>query len=90
MDVFLTSDGLLALMTLAALAIVLGVDNLVFIAIVSGLALAFLILIGVVLVADGLGQRVPRGYIYSSMAFSLSVELLNMRYRRRSRRRGRG
>lgn len=54
------------------------------------LALVFLILIGVVLVADGLGQHVPRGYIYSSMAFSLSVELLNMRYRRRSRRRGHG
>jgi predicted tellurium resistance membrane protein TerC len=54
------------------------------------LALAFLILIGVVLVADGLGQHIPRGYVYSSMAFSLSVELLNMRYRRRARRRGCG
>jgi predicted tellurium resistance membrane protein TerC len=47
------------------------------------LALAFLILIGVVLVADGLGQHLPKGYVYSSMAFSLAVELLNMRYRRR-------
>jgi predicted tellurium resistance membrane protein TerC len=50
------------------------------------LALAFLILIGVVLVADGLGQHMPKGYIYFSMAFSLAVELLNLRYRRHSRR----
>jgi predicted tellurium resistance membrane protein TerC len=50
------------------------------------LALAFLILIGVVLVADGLGQHLPKGYVYSSMAFSLAVELVNMRYRRRTRR----
>ncbi|MCB9854404.1 MAG: TerC family protein [Phycisphaerales bacterium] len=42
------------------------------------LALAFLILIGVMLVADGLGQHVSKGYIYFAMAFSLSVELLNM------------
>jgi predicted tellurium resistance membrane protein TerC len=47
------------------------------------LALAFLILIGVILVADGLGQHVPKGYIYFAMAFSLGVELLNIRYHRR-------
>jgi predicted tellurium resistance membrane protein TerC len=51
------------------------------------LALAFLILIGVVLVADGLGQHLSKGYVYCSMAFSLGVELLNMRVRRRTRRR---
>jgi predicted tellurium resistance membrane protein TerC len=51
------------------------------------LALAFLILIGVVLVADGLGQHVPKGYIYFAMAFSLGVELLNIRYHRSRRRR---
>lgn len=43
------------------------------------LALSFLILIGVVLVAEGLHQHIPRGYIYFSMAFSLLVELLNLR-----------
>ena len=54
------------------------------------LALSFLILIGVVLVADGLGQHVAKGYIYFAMTFSLVVELLNIRYRgRRARRRGR-
>jgi len=45
------------------------------------LALSFLLLIGVVLVADGLGQHVGKGYIYFAMAFSLGVELLNMRIR---------
>ena len=43
------------------------------------LALSFLILIGVVLVAEGLDTHVPRGYIYFSMAFSLLVEMLNLR-----------
>jgi len=47
------------------------------------LALSFLLLIGVMLVADGLGQHVPKGYIYFAMAFSLLVELLNMRFRRK-------
>ncbi|HEU4369849.1 MAG TPA: TerC family protein [Methylomirabilota bacterium] len=53
------------------------------------LALAFLILIGVVLVADAFDHHVPKGYIYFSMAFSLGVELLNLRYRSRQARRGR-
>lgn len=48
------------------------------------LALAFLILIGVMLVAEGLGQHIDRGYIYFAMAFSLLVELLNMRVRGRA------
>ena len=47
------------------------------------LALAFLLLIGVVLVADGMGQHVSKAYIYLAMAFSLFVELLNLRYRTR-------
>ena len=46
---------------------------------VKMLARAFLILIGVVLVAEGLHTHVPRGYIYFSMAFSLLVEMLNLR-----------
>jgi predicted tellurium resistance membrane protein TerC len=50
------------------------------------LALAFLILIGVVLVADAFGHHIPKGYVYCSMAFSLGVELLNLRYRSRQRR----
>lgn len=46
---------------------------------VKMLALSFLLLIGVVLVADGLDQHIPKGYIYSAMAFSLFVEVLNLR-----------
>ena len=46
------------------------------------LALSFLLLIGVVLVADGFGQHVSKGYIYFAMAFSLFVEVLNIRIRR--------
>jgi predicted tellurium resistance membrane protein TerC len=47
------------------------------------LALAFLIMIGMTLIADGLGTHVPKGYIYTAMAFSSAVEGLNMLARRR-------
>jgi predicted tellurium resistance membrane protein TerC len=43
------------------------------------LALAFLLLIGVILVAEGLGQHIPRGYIYFAMGFSIFVEFLNLK-----------
>jgi predicted tellurium resistance membrane protein TerC len=46
------------------------------------LALSFLLLIGVMLIADGFGQHVSKGYIYAAMAFSLFVEVLNMRIRK--------
>ena len=46
------------------------------------LALSFLLLIGVMLVAEGLGQHINKGYIYFAMAFALIVELLNMRLRK--------
>lgn len=46
---------------------------------VKMLALSFLLLIGVMLVAEGFGQHLPRGYIYSAMAFSLFVEMLNIK-----------
>jgi predicted tellurium resistance membrane protein TerC len=48
---------------------------------VKMLALAFLLLIGVVLVAEGLGQHIPRGYIYFAMGFSVFVEMLNLKLR---------
>ena len=50
------------------------------------LALAFLIMIGMTLIADGLGTHVPKGYIYTAMAFSSAVEGLNMLSRRRRAR----
>jgi predicted tellurium resistance membrane protein TerC len=46
------------------------------------LALAFLLLIGVMLVAEGMGSHIEKGYIYFAMAFSLFVEMLNLRYRK--------
>ena len=134
------SNPWIALLTLTAMEIVLGVDNVVFIAILVGrvsadkrerirrigialalvirigllftlswlmgltaplfavlgneisgrdrhptvkiLALAFLLLIGVMLVAEGFGQHISKGYIYFAMAFALLVELLNMRLRK--------
>ena len=48
------------------------------------LALSFLILIGVALVAEGFHQKIPKGYIYFSMAFSAGVELLNMKLRKKA------
>jgi predicted tellurium resistance membrane protein TerC len=48
------------------------------------LALAFLLTIGLLLVAEGFGQHVPKGYVYFAMAFSISVELLNMRLRKKT------
>jgi predicted tellurium resistance membrane protein TerC len=50
------------------------------------LALAFLIMIGVMLVAEGLGEHIPRGYIYFGMAFALGVEMLNSAAAKRHRR----
>jgi predicted tellurium resistance membrane protein TerC len=47
------------------------------------LALAFLILIGVLLVADGFGQHIDKGYVYFAMAFSLIVEVVNIRLRKK-------
>jgi predicted tellurium resistance membrane protein TerC len=49
------------------------------------LALAFLVMIGMVLVADGFEVAIPKGFVYSAMAFSAAVEALNMLARRRAR-----
>jgi predicted tellurium resistance membrane protein TerC len=47
------------------------------------LALAFILLVGVALVGEGLHFHIPRGYIYFAIAFSLAVEIVNMRIRKR-------
>ncbi len=49
---------------------------------VKMLALSFLLLIGLALIADGLNQHIPKGYIYFAMAFSVGVEILNLRLKR--------
>lgn len=48
------------------------------------LALSFLVVVGVVLVAEGFGHHVPKGYIYFAMAFSLAVEMMNIKMRKKS------
>jgi predicted tellurium resistance membrane protein TerC len=54
------------------------------------LALSFLLMIGAALIADGVGFHIPRGYLYSAMAFSALVEVLNVAAQRnRARRRAR-
>jgi predicted tellurium resistance membrane protein TerC len=53
---------------------------------VKMLALSFLLLIGVTLIAEGLGQHIPKGYVYFAMAFSVFVEVLNLRSKKKGRR----
>ncbi len=49
------------------------------------LALTFLVVVGVVLIAEGVGHHIPKGYIYFAMAFSVIVEMLNIRFRKRAK-----
>jgi len=51
---------------------------------VKMLALSFLVLIGTNLVAEGIGQHIPKGYTYFAMAFSVLVEMLNIKVRSRA------
>lgn len=51
------------------------------------LALSFLTVVGVVLIAEGMGVHIPKGYVYVAMAFSLTVELLNIRSREKKKKR---
>lgn len=48
------------------------------------LALSFLVVVGVVLVAEGFEHHIPKGYVYFAMAFSFAVEMLNIKYRKKS------
>lgn len=50
------------------------------------LALSFLVVVGVVLIAEGFDHKVPKGYVYFAMAFSLGVEMLNIRMRKRAKK----
>jgi predicted tellurium resistance membrane protein TerC len=52
---------------------------------VKVLALSFLLMIGLVLIADGFGLHIPKGYVYAAMAFSVFVEMINLWIRRRER-----
>jgi predicted tellurium resistance membrane protein TerC len=50
------------------------------------IALSFLVVIGVVLIADGFDYHVPKGYIYFSLAFSVGVEMLNIATQRKAKK----
>ena len=98
LDSVITAVGLAEHVTVMVLAIVISVGVMMFAARTIGefvdrhptvkmLALSFLVLIGVTLIAEGFETHVPKGYIYFAMAFSMAVEMLNIRLR--ARRRGR-
>ncbi|MDO8527287.1 MAG: TerC family protein [Deltaproteobacteria bacterium] len=93
LDSVITAVGMASHIAVMVVAMVLAVGvMLVFASRISSfverhpsikmLALSFLLLIGVFLVADGMGKQINKGYIYFAMAFSLGVELLNMRFRK--------
>jgi predicted tellurium resistance membrane protein TerC len=93
LDSVITAVGMAEDLGVMVTAVVIAVGfMMVFAAPVSGfverhptvkmLALSFLLLIGLTLIADGLGRHIPKGYIYFAMAFSVGVELLNLRMRK--------
>lgn len=102
LDSVITAVGMVNNVPVMVAAIVLAVAVMIFAADPVGefidahptlkmLALAFLILVGVALVADGMGYHIPRGYLYFAMAFSGAVESLNiLAEKRRRTRQGRG
>lgn len=94
LDSVITAVGMVEHVTIMMLAIIAAVGVMMFAAkpigdfvdrhpTVKMLALSFLILIGVALVAEGGGYHIPKGYIYFAMAFSVGVEMLNLRMRAR-------
>jgi predicted tellurium resistance membrane protein TerC len=94
LDSVITAIGMVQQISIMVIAMVIAMFVMLFSAsYISGfvdkhptvkiLALSFLILIGVVLLVEGMGGHVGKGYIYFAMFFSLSVELINMRYRSR-------
>ena len=98
LDSVITAVGMVPHIPIMITAMVLAVVvMLVFADAVSGfinrhpsmkvLALSFLLLIGVLLVADSFGKHINKGYVYFAMAFSFAVEMINLRVRRLARRR---
>lgn len=94
-DSILTAVGLTTQVILMIIAVVISIlIMMIFAKVVSDfvnkhptiqiLALSFLILIGVMLIVEALHYHVPKGYIYFSVFFSLAIEMLNMRYRKKN------
>ena len=98
LDSVITAVGMINILPVMIAAIILSVLVMIFIADPIGefidnnptikmLALAFIILVGVALLCDGLGIHIARGYLYFAMAFSGAVESLNLLVKRRKRKR---
>ena len=92
LDSVITAIGMVREVSIMIIAVVVAVAFMMFFAgsisdfvnrhpTVKMLALSFLLLIGVALLADGFDQHIPKGYIYFAMAFSVFVEMLNLRMR---------
>ncbi|WP_194722937.1 TerC family protein [Noviherbaspirillum malthae] len=97
LDSIITAVGMVDEIAVMVAAVVVSVGLMMFFAgpigrfvsahpTIKMLALSFLVVVAVVLIAEGFGHHVPKGYIYSAMAFSLVVEMLNIRLRRHSTR----
>ena len=95
LDSIITAVGMVAQLQIMVAAVIASVGLMMLFATPIGefvsdhptikmLALSFLVAVGVVLIADGFHHHVPKGYIYFAMAFSVAVEFLNMRVRKRS------
>lgn len=96
LDSVITAVGLVNDIEIMAIAIIAAVAVMMFAAKPIGdfvdahpsikiLALSFLILVGVMLIIEGFDQHVPKGYIYFAMAFSVVVEMINIRMRKKSK-----
>jgi len=97
LDSVITAVGLVKHISIMAVAIILAVGVMLIAAKSIGefvdahptikvLALSFLILVGVTLIVEGFDVHVPKGYIYFAMAFSVAVEMLNIRMRKKQRK----
>ncbi len=83
--------AVMVIAVLGAVAVMLGASRAIYQFVnrhpsVKMLALAFLLLIGVTLIAEGLGEKIPKGYVYFAMAFSVFVEVLNIGVRRKTKK----
>jgi predicted tellurium resistance membrane protein TerC len=95
LDSVITAVGMVSQLSVMIIAVVIAVAFMMFFSgaistfvdrhpTVKMLALSFLLMIGLMLVAEGLHQHIPKGYVYFSMAFSVFVEVLNIRLRKKS------
>ena len=95
LDSVITAVGMVQQIPIMVIAVVISVGFMLWFAKPLGdfverhptikmLALSFLLLIGMALVADGIGHHIPKGYIYFAMGFSVLVEMLNLRLRKKN------